>query len=324
MKLITFCTADDDHRRLGALTGDGHTAVDLTAASGGKAAFASMLALIRSGPEALDEARRLVAAGLSRTVVDLAAITLEAPLPDPVRLRDCSLFIEHLQPALRGVARAVASDAEDPDAEYARLIATGRFDMPEVFSREVVYYNADHTAISGPDEVIVAPRETRRLDYELEFAAVIGLGGRDLTPTFGDGTIFGYTMFNDWSCRDLQAAAMESQLGPSRGKDFDRSNTLGPYIVTADEVDPYGMELTASVNGEVWSRGNSSTMHHTFEAAISHFSRERTMYPGEVYGTGTVLSGSPIEIGRALADGDVVEIEADALGILRNIVDLGY
>src|SRR5690606_33793524 len=116
--------------------------------------------------------------------------------------------------------------------------------------------NADHTAVSGPGVVIGAPRETRQLDYELEFAAVIGRTGRDIGPEDAADAIFGYTIFNDWSCRDLQSTVMDSRLGPARGKDFDGSNTLGPCIVTADELaSPYDLELTARVNGEVWSHG---------------------------------------------------------------------
>lgn len=319
MKLITFTA--DDRTHVGAIDQSGTRAVSLTDASKGDLRFASMLDLIRAGREALDAASELLELHAVDAVYDLDAVTLQAPLPNPVRLRDCSLFIEHLQPAFRGMARKLAAAADDPEAEYERLVATGRYDTPEVFSQQVIYYNADHTAVSGPGDLIVAPAETRQLDYELEFAAVIGQTGQDLTA----GAIFGYTILNDWSCRDLQSTVMDSQLGPSRGKDFDGSNTLGPCIVTADEIgSPYELELTARVNGEVWSHGSSSTMHHSFEDAIAHFSRGRTIYAGEVLGTGTVLSGSPVEIGKELKDGDEVELEVSGIGVLRNRVQLPY
>lgn len=319
MKLITFTA--DDRTHVGAIDQSGTRAVSLTDASKGDLRFASMLDLIRAGREALDAASELLELHAVDAVYDLDAVTLQAPLPNPVRLRDCSLFIEHLQPAFRGMARKLAAAADDPEAEYERLVATGRYDTPEVFSQQVIYYNADHTAVSGPGDLIVAPAETKQLDYELEFAAVIGQTGQDLTA----GAIFGYTILNDWSCRDLQSTVMDSQLGPSRGKDFDGSNTLGPCIVTADEIgSPYELELTARVNGEVWSHGSSSTMHHSFEDAIAHFSRGRTIYAGEVLGTGTVLSGSPVEIGKELKDGDEVELEVSGIGVLRNRVQLPY
>jgi len=323
MKLITFTTGDQTH--VGAIDHSGARAVSLTAASKGDPRFGSMLDLIRAGQQALDTAAELLELHAVDAAYDLDAVTLLAPLPNPVRLRDCSLFIEHLQPAFRGMARKIAAAADDPDAEYERLVATGKYDTPDVFSQLVIYYNADHTAVSGPGELIVAPQETNQLDYELEFAAVIGTTGKDLTGDAARDAIFGYTILNDWSCRDLQSTVMNSQLGPSRGKDFDGSNTLGPCIVTADEIgSPYELELTARVNGEVWSNGSSSTMHHSFEDAITHFSRGRTVYAGEVLGTGTVLSGSPVEIGRELKDGDEVELEVSGIGVLRNRVQLPY
>lgn len=323
MKLIAF-TADSQHH-VGAVDDSGARAISLTRASQGDPRFGSMLALIEGGASALADAAELLELHPVDAAFDLDQVTVKAPLPNPVRLRDCSLFIEHLQPAFRGMARKLASTAQDPEAEYERLVATGRYDTPDVFSRHVIYYNADHTAISGPGDVIVAPQETRQLDYELEFAAVIGRTAKDVSADDAGDVIFGYTIFNDWSCRDLQSTVMDSQLGPSRGKDFDGSNTLGPCIVTADELgSPYELELIARVNGEVWSQGKSSTMHHRFEDAVAHFSLGRTIYAGEVLGTGTVLSGSPVEIGKELKDGDEVELEVSGIGILRNRVRLPY
>ncbi|WP_456696982.1 fumarylacetoacetate hydrolase family protein [Aeromicrobium sp. P5_D10] len=323
MKLIAFTV--DNQRHVGAVDDSGQRAISLTRASKGDPRFASMLDLIDGGPSALADAAELLELHPVDAAFDLDRVTIKSPLPNPVRLRDCSLFIEHLQPAFRGMARKLASTAVDPEAEYERLVATGRYDTPDVFSRQVIYYNADHTAISGPGDVIVAPQETRQLDYELEFAAVIGRTAKDVGVEDAADVIFGYTIFNDWSCRDLQSTVMDSQLGPSRGKDFDGSNTLGPCIVTADELgSPYELELTARVNGEVWSHGSSSTMHHRFEDAVAHFSLGRTIHAGEVIGTGTVLSGSPVEIGKELKDGDEVELEVSGIGILRNRVQLPY
>lgn len=321
MRLITFTAGGESHA--GALVSD--TAISLTRASGNDPRFASMLDLIRAGDAGLADARALCDSHPADAAYDVQDVTLCAPLPNPPRFRDCSLFIEHLQPAFRGVARTLAAEASDPQAEYQRLVATGKFDPPAIFSSEVIYYNADHTAVSGPGDLIVAPAETGQLDYELEFAAVIGTTAKDVTREDASAAIFGYTIFNDWSCRDLQIAVMQSQLGPSRGKDFDGANTIGPCIVTPDEIgSPYALQMEARVNGEVWSHGSSSTMHHTFEDAIVHFSRGRTIYAGEVIGTGTVLSGSPVEIGKRLKDGDEIELDVQGIGVLRNRIQISY
>lgn len=323
MKLITFTVAGTTHT--GALDGTGARAVSFTQASGGDPRFTSMLDLVQAGGDVLEDAQALLDSHAANAVYDVDAIRLLAPLPNPVRLRDCSLFIEHLQPAFRGMARSLAAKAEDPEAEYERLVASGTFDTPAVFSEQVVYYIADHTAISGPGDLIVAPAETRQFDYELEFAAVIGRTVKDVSREEATGAIFGYTILNDWSCRDLQTTVMSSQLGPSRGKDFDGSNTLGPCIVTADELgSPYALKMSARVNGETWSEGSSHSMHHSFEDAVRHFTDGRTLYAGEVLGSGTVLSGSPVEIGKRLKDGDEIELEVQGIGVLRNRIQLPY
>ena len=155
------------------------------------------------------------------------------------------------------------------------------------------------------------------MDYELEWACVIGPGGRDIPPGRARDHIFGYTIFNDWSARDVQIAVMSANLGPGEGKDF--ANGLGPCIATPDEfADPYALAMTAHVNGELWSQGSTGTMHHSFEDAIVQFSRERTLHAGEVLGSGTVLSGCGFELDRRLAEGDVVELAVEGIGTLRN------
>src|SRR5690606_15570397 len=130
---------------------------------------------------------------------------------------------------------------------------------------------------------------------------------------------FGYTIFNDWSARDLQMPFMKGQLGPGAGKDF--ANSIGPCIVTADEIEnPYSLRMTAKVNGELWSDGSTSSMHYSFDDAVRLLSADRLLVPGEIIGSGTVLSGCGFELGRALSIGDVVELEIDGIGCLRNRV----
>ena len=114
---------------------------------------------------------------------------------------------------------------------------------------------------------------------------------------------------------------MQGQLGPAKGKDFDTGNAMGPWLVTADEIaDPDNLTMVARVNGEEWSRGNSGTMLHKLEDALVHASSEETLYPGEFFGSGTVGGGCGLELGRFLKPGDVIELEVEGLGTLRNRV----
>jgi 2-keto-4-pentenoate hydratase/2-oxohepta-3-ene-1,7-dioic acid hydratase in catechol pathway len=159
------------------------------------------------------------------------------------------------------------------------------------------------------------------MDFELEFAAVIGIAGRDIRPENALDHVFGYTVFNDFSARDEQFRAMAGKLGPGKGKDFDNANALGPCIVTSDEIgDPYSLNMTARVNGEEWSNGHTSSMFHRFEQVIAHISRSETIHPGEVLGSGTVGTGCGLEQNRYLQSGDVVELEIERIGVLRNRV----
>ena len=125
------------------------------------------------------------------------------------------------------------------------------------------------------------------------------------------------------SARDYQTREMQGMLGPCKGKDFDTGNVLGPCIATADEIDPYDLTMVARVNGEEWSRGNSGTIHHRFEACIAHVSQSETLHPGEILGSGTVGSGCGLEQKRFLSPGDVVELEIEGIGVLRNRIVKG-
>ncbi|MDE2012906.1 MAG: fumarylacetoacetate hydrolase family protein [Alphaproteobacteria bacterium] len=320
MKLVTFESGNG--QRLGALIGAGSVLdLELAAARSGKPlpAFSSMLALIEGGASAWDDARALIAKPEARAIKPLSEVRLLAPLPRPTRLRDCSLFLEHMEKALTRMARTLAQSEPDPDAAYTALMASGKYSLKPIFKQQVVYYNADHMSVSGTGADITWPSYSEWIDYELEWACVIGSPGRDIKRESAKSHIFGYTIFNDWSARDVQFPLMETMLGPGEGKDFPGGYGLGPCIVTPDEIgDPYNLTMTARINGEEWSRGSTSSMYHKFEDAITQFSREKTLHSGEVIGSGTVLSGCGFELGRRLAIGDVVELEIENIGVMRN------
>jgi 2-keto-4-pentenoate hydratase/2-oxohepta-3-ene-1,7-dioic acid hydratase in catechol pathway len=318
MKLVTF--AYQDEKRLGALVED--RVLDLASSSATPApAFASMLALIEAGPEAWNAARDIVKQASPNAMLGLADIRLLAPLPRPTRLRDCSLFLEHMDVVLMRMAREAAAKEPDAEAAYQRLMSSGKYTLNPLFKKTCVYYNADHTSVSGTETEIVWPSYSNWMDFELEWACVIGRPGRNIRRDNASEHIFGFTILNDWSARDVQLPLMDTMLGPGEGKDFTGSWGLGPCIVTPDELDePYRLLMTAKVNGEEWTRGSTGSMHHRFEDAIVQFSREKSILAGEVIGSGTVLGGCGFELGRRLESGDVVELEIEHIGILRNRV----
>jgi 2-keto-4-pentenoate hydratase/2-oxohepta-3-ene-1,7-dioic acid hydratase in catechol pathway len=145
--------------------------------------------------------------------------------------------------------------------------------------------------------------------------------GQDIPRGQARKYIAAYTIFNDFSARDIQLREMQGRLEPAKGKDFDTGNAMGPYLVTLNEVpDPYNLTMIARVNGEEWSRGSSADMHYKFEDIISYISQDETLYPGEFIGSGTVGNGCGLELDRWLSPGDVVELEVERLGVLRNRV----
>ena len=313
MKLLTF----EMHAgpRLGALLPGG--VLDLT--TYGDAAFASMQALIEGGSEAMVRAQKAIAS--PKGLISPEEITWLSPLPVPAQMRDCLGFEMHVKNAYTAGARLATRNAPDPEAAFQALVDSGRTAPPEIWYRQPIYYKANRFAFAGHEADIVWPSYSTIMDFELEFACVIGRAGRDIARESANDHIFGYTIFNDFTARDAQSVEMGGLLGPAKGKDFDDSNILGPVIVTADEIpDPYNLKMVARVNGETWCEGSSSTMHWQFPDMIAHVSKGETLHVGEVIGSGTVGWGCGMEHMRFLGDGDVVELEVEGIGILRNRV----
>ncbi len=306
MKLATFTTAPD-----GPLLGvvdDAGGVVALQAAHerlrGGRSArLESMLALIGGGAETVALAAQLAREAPADCHHELGTVRLAAPLAEPPQIRDFLCFEEHLRNSFAQAAKLTGQERE----------------IPAVWYEQPIYYKANRFSVNGPEADVVWPSYSQVMDYELELACVIGKGGRNIAREDAAGHIFGFTIFNDASARDAQMIEMAGQLGPAKGKDFDTGNVFGPWIVTPDELgDPYALEMVARVNGEEWSRGNSASMHHRFEDLIAFVSRSETLHPGEILGSGTVGTGCGLEQGRFLSDGDVVELEVERIGVLRN------
>ena len=322
MKLVTY-TINQSDDRLGVLMDQGDKVLDVRAAhelSGASfdPAVISMLALIEGGDDALTLVRRLLDNFHDEAVLDTAAIKLRAPIPRPPQIRDCLCFEEHLLRAF-AVLRKVKAQAEpDPEAALAEFERKGLFHIPEIWYQQPIYYKANRFSVIGTDEDVYWPDYAELMDYELEFGFFIGKPGRDISKETARDHIFGYSIFNDISARDAQTLEMPGGLGPAKSKDFDNGNVIGPCIVTADEIDPYNLTMIARINGEEWSRGSSSTIHWTFEDLIAHVSRSETIHPGEFFGSGTVGGGSGLEQERYLSPGDVIELEVEGIGILRN------
>jgi fumarylacetoacetate (FAA) hydrolase len=242
--------------------------------------------------------------GGAAMLLPLDEIKLAAPLPNPSSLRDFYAFEDHVATAARNRGRAVPPEW---------------YDIP-------VFYFSNHTAIYGPDADVPMPR-SQALDYELELACVIGRSGRDILAEDAEEYIAGYMIMNDWSARDLQRDEMAVGLGPAKGKDF--ATSLGPALVTPDELEQfalpdgrYNLPMVARVNGVERSRGNFRDIYYTFGQMIARASQDVTLYPGDVLGSGTVGTGCLLELtsglGPWLQEDDVVELEIGGLGVLRN------
>jgi 2-keto-4-pentenoate hydratase/2-oxohepta-3-ene-1,7-dioic acid hydratase in catechol pathway len=290
MRLVTY--EREGGRRLGALF-DG-SVVDLPGAVGRPGYPETMEALVEAGPLALAAGREaLLASGAQRHTVSDARLLV--PIL-PGSLRDFLAFEDH-------VKASAARRRED--------VAPAWYEMP-------IYYKGNHRSVYGPDDEIPWPPFTEELDYELEVAAVLGSRGRDLDEHSAARAIFGYTLMNDWSARDIQRQEMAVRLGPAKGKDF--ATSLGPCLVTADELDPSTLALEARVDGEVWSRGSLGDARWTFPQMIAHVSQGEDVWPGDLYGSGTFGGGCGLDLGRFLWPEAVVELEADGIGVLRNRV----
>lgn len=312
MRLVTFTTGMDSRPRFGVWDGDRIIEPDTVlradaVRSSGEGAEAraprvatEMVAFFESGAEGRGHAER--ALGIARTaaargdkldgVYREADVRLLAPVPRPRRVRDYLTYNEH----------AAGSGLE----------------VPPAFSAMPICYKCNAESIIGPEEPLLWPSYTNQLDFELELGFFTAHGGRDLTPREAADRIAGVTIFNDVSARDIQFFEMSLTIGPSKGKDF--CTAMGPCVLTMDEVDEWSIEMTARVNGEVWAAGTTKNRQFSFADVLAWASLDEDVYPGEFFGLGTVGGGCGLELDRWIQPGDVVELAASGVGVLRNPV----
>ena len=303
MKLVTF-TNKKGEAKSGWLKGDG--VVDMQLASKG-ALPDNMLAFIDDHEKYFSVIKDKALDNASPTH-RLDEIKLLASLPNPRSFRDYIGFEQHMLNA---------------SAKFGHKIGEAWYEMP-------IFYFTNHQAIYGPDDEIKRPAKETKLDIELEIAVIIGKKGTDIKASEAEDYIFGYTVFNDWTARAIQRREMEVPLGPHKGKDF--ANAIGPCIVTKDEMNHYlgdkgrfNIRMTTKINDKLICDGNYNTVHYTFAQMIERASENNvTLFPGDILGSGTVGGGSLMEnnfeVHRPLEPGDVVELEIEGIGILRNSV----
>jgi 2-keto-4-pentenoate hydratase/2-oxohepta-3-ene-1,7-dioic acid hydratase in catechol pathway len=273
----------------------------------------TVLDLVRAGlPAALAAGEQ----ALTGPALPLDGVRLLPPLEAPT-VRDFVAFEEHVE----GVRKAIDGVAGV---------------VPEWYQAPTFYFTNPYALIGAHDDVAVPPG-SQRFDFELEVAVVVGRDGGSLTPEQAREHVFGYTVLNDWSARDLQGREMKVNLGPAKGKDS--ATTLGPWLVTADELEPYrdadgflALDMRVSVNGTEIGQDLLSNMGWPFEELIAYASRGTQVRAGDVLGSGTCGNGGCLaELWGTRGDaappplqpGDVVEMTVEGLGTIRNQVVAG-
>lgn len=316
MKLVTFLNKNKE-TRIGWLQGEG--VVDMQLAS--PKLPNDMLSFIDNHEQYFS-----IIKGLGEVPIHhlLSEIELLAPLPNPRSIRDYIGFEMHMLNASRS---------------FGHTVGEAWYQMP-------IFYFSNHHNVYGTNAKIKRPAAETKLDIELELACIIGKKGSDIKMEEAKPYIFGYTIFNDWTARAIQKVEMTIPLGPHKGKDF--ANAFGPCIVTADEFEdktvPFSesffeaplkvpsikdsridLKMTSRINGITVCEGNYKTVHYTFSQMIERASENGVnMMPGDILGSGTLGWGSLIEnnfsVHRPLEPGDIVELEIEGIGILRNEV----
>ena len=297
MRWATFNTATDTRPRVGLVVDGTIHALPPTM---------TLIDVIADGDEGQAAAAERALRDPSGTFA-VEDATLLAPIPRPPSVRDFMAFENH----------------------YVTSMAALGVPTNPLYYRQPVFYFSNPAAIQGPtQDVRISPGSTS-YDYELEVAVVIGKAGGNIHPDNAEDHIAGYTILSDWSARDLQEEEMPFQIGLAKGKDT--ATSIGPYLVSKEELAPFRSErgfnlsMSATVNGKQYSSGDWSTMYWSFADLIAYASRGTTLVPGDIIGSGTVGTGCIIELSRVhgadkypyLAANDVVELTVAELGSIR-------
>ena len=321
MRLVSFSRKGIPERALGSWVGE--RILDLSAAAEAVAPgldergrLRTLDGLIQDWEQGLPLARTIAdraAEAKGATLEKLAPafhlaaqVTLHPPVSRPGAFRDFYGFEAHVKNAR----------------------ARRGLDVPPEWYQFPAFYFSNPGAFLGHGASVKRPASTQALDYELEIACVIGVRARDVAPDRWRGVVAGFTILNDWSARDVQRSEMAIGLGPAKGKDF--ATSLGPALVTLDELEParrgdhYDLAMEARVGGATLSRGNAKDLHYTFGQMIARASQDVYLFPGDVIGSGTVGTGCILELGTEihpwLTPGDEVTLEIERLGILTNTI----
>ncbi|MBU8907624.1 fumarylacetoacetate hydrolase family protein [Desertibacillus haloalkaliphilus] len=303
MKLVTYKQSNGE-QRAGCIVDD--KVVDLEQSSSGRLPK-TLLEFIQHHEVYEPIAKEMIEAGKFRDSIDISDIELLTPLPNAPSVRDFMAFEEHIVNATKRSNLTVAPEW---------------YEIP-------AFYFTNHLVLRGNNQPITRPPACQMLDYELEIACIIGKEGINIKAEDAEEYIFGYAILNDWSARDLQMKEMKVGLGPAKGKDF--ATSVGPYLVTKDELETYrkgdrfNLEMTAKVNEKLLSKGNAESIYYTFHEMIERASAGVPLQPGEIIGSGTVGTGCILELGpevhRWLKPGDEVKLEVDGLGTLINKIN---
>lgn len=301
MKLLTYDAGSGP--RCGVLRED--LVIDVTALLGADQTLRDVRALLELEGAPIDRVRDALESDIAAPGLPLPMVRLRAPVLQPPTVRDFFSYERHAS------------------GQGARTLHEAWYRLP-------VFYFSNTLRIFGPEDLVPFPSATDRLDFEMELGCVIGREGSDIAASDALDYIAGFCIFNDWSARDLQMDEMAVGLGPAKGKDG--ATSLGPWLVTTDEMAPYLREgrlqvkCTVRVNGEVWlDEGDGGAPHHGWGDYVERASKDSRIVPGDVLGSGTVSGGSipeaialGVENARYLQPGDVVEMEVEGIGSLRN------
>ena len=303
MKLLTYTSGAGP--RCGVLQDD--RVIDVTTLLGLQQPLRDVQALLELEGDPIGRVRQALSGPVRADSLPLADLKLRAPILRPPTVRDFMIFEEH-------------------------ATGQGSRQQQDAWYRMPLFYFSNTLCVQGPEDVVTYPDATERLDYELELGFIIGRTGKNISEQDGLSYIAGFTILNDWSARDIQADEMVCGLGPPKGKDF--ATSLGPWIVTTDEMAPYlkdgrlHVKCTSRVNGDVWCKDSQGgNAYHTLGSMVQRASKDALVVPGDVFGTGTVGGGSIGEAIRKgqgdahyLQPGDVVEFDVEGIGVLRNTI----